>query len=596
MNLNAQLGLAYSDIQSGRYESALSRLSRLQKTQSRAPDVWRLSAMAARKSGAPDQAELWLKKALKLDPRNPESWNAQGLAQDDQGRYEDALVSFQKALDLRQDFTPAAINAGRVLLRLSRADRALSVLEPFKRDKRARLIQAQAVHVRSGPEPALEIYNELLLDAPNDPHCLHGKSLCLIELGACEEALPGLMALSKGGFAPAHYALFTALARLKRFDEAFQAIQLSLRANPVDDKALHGGAQLLYMTGREEQIRPFFETMLAASGEAAAVYAVYLDVLVQMEAFEEARHVSYRATERFGDAVWLVNRRLAIEIEARECEAAHEIAAALPSALQDAPELRGNLVRSYLMSGAFASSGPLIEAGVEANPEDRFWRALEAVQCRGVGDEARYGELLDLDTFTRTMELKPPPRYADMAAFNLELAGVLRGMHDFSSAPLDQSLRSGTQTPTDLRHSKAPVIRDFFAMVEEAFKAYRQGLSPVEGHPLLGAIPDTFELVGAWSVRLGPGGRHVNHVHPEGWVSSVYYVDVPPQLAGSPDREGWLKFCEPPFPVPGQTPQKYVEPKAGELTLFPSYAWHGTVPIRSGERLTIAFDIAPKRG
>ena len=65
MNLNAELGAAYSDIQSGRYDSALSRLSSLQKSQSRAPDVWRLSAMAARKSGAPDQAELWLKTALK---------------------------------------------------------------------------------------------------------------------------------------------------------------------------------------------------------------------------------------------------------------------------------------------------------------------------------------------------------------------------------------------------------------------------------------------------------------------------------------------------------------------------------------------------
>ena len=596
MNLNAELGAAYSDIQSGRYDSALSRLSALQKSQSRAPDVWRLSAMAARKSGAPDQAELWLKTALKLDPRNPEGWNALGLAQDDQGRSEDALASFQKALDIRQDFTPAAINAGRVLLRLSRVDAALSVLAPFKHDKRARQIQAQVVHKRSGPGQALEIYNELLRAAPTDPQCLYGQSLCLIELGACEEALPGLMALSQGGFAPAHYALFTALARLKRFDEAFQAIQLSLRANPADDKALHGGAQLLYMTGREEQIRPFFETLIAASGEAAAVYAVYLDVLVQMEAFAEARHVCSRAIERFGDAVWLVNRRLAIEIEARDSHAAHEIATALPAALHDAPELRGNLVRSYLMNGAYASSAPLIEAGVKANPEDRFWRALEAVQFRGVGDEAGYGDLLDLDAFTRTTQLEPPSHYANLAAFNTELARVLRDMHDFSAAPLDQSLRSGTQTPTDLRHSKAPVIRDFFAMVEGAFEAYRQSLSPLEGHPLLGAIPDSFELVGAWSVRLGPGGRHVNHVHPEGWVSSVYYVDVPPQLADSPDREGWLKFCEPPFPVPGQAPQKYVEPKAGELTLFPSYAWHGTVPIRSGERLTIAFDIAPKRG
>jgi hypothetical protein len=28
--------------------------------------------------------------------------------------------------------------------------------------------------------------------------------------------------------------------------------------------------------------------------------------------------------------------------------------------------------------------------------------------------------------------------------------------------------------------------------------------------------------------------------------------------------------------------------------LFPSYLWHGTVPIAAGERLNIAFDVTPR--
>ncbi|WP_306017541.1 tetratricopeptide repeat protein [Oceanicaulis sp. MMSF_3324] len=596
MSLNTHLGAAHLDIQSGRPAEALTKLSALQKSYPKNADVWRLSAMAARKSGNPAQAEDWLGQALALDGGNCETWNALGLSQDDQGRVDAALDSFQKALDLRPDFAPAAINAGRLLNRLSRHEETLRVLEPFERDAKARLLQAQAVQALEGPERAIGIYRALSQADPTNPQAHYGQCLCLLEMGASEQALPGLAALSKSGFAPAHYPLFTALARLKRYEEAFKAVQQALIANPFDEKALHGGAQLLYMTGRAEQIQPYFENLVEATNGAAMVVAVYLDVLIQMETFDKARALAERATKFHGQTDWLINRRLSIEIEAQEASAAQSIASSLPAELHSDPRLRGNLVRAYLMNGAFEQSGPLIEEGVAALEGDRFWRALEAVQARGVGDMARYRELVDLDAFTMTTALTPPSQYADIAEFNASLAAVLRQLHDFSAPPLDQSLRAGTQTPTDLRHSQEPVIREFFAMVEAAFRRYRDQLTAKPGHPLLGAIPDAFELVGAWSVRLGPGGRHVNHVHPEGWLSSVYYVDVPPQVQGAPDKEGWLKFCEPPFPVPGQDAERHVQPRAGELTLFPSYFWHGTEPIRSGERLTIAFDIAPKRG
>jgi predicted 2-oxoglutarate/Fe(II)-dependent dioxygenase YbiX len=37
-----------------------------------------------------------------------------------------------------------------------------------------------------------------------------------------------------------------------------------------------------------------------------------------------------------------------------------------------------------------------------------------------------------------------------------------------------------------------------------------------------------------------------------------------------------------------------IAPVAGQLVLFPSYVWHGTVPIVAGERLNIAFDVVPR--
>ena len=61
-------------------------------------------------------------------------------------------------------------------------------------------------------------------------------------------------------------------------------------------------------------------------------------------------------------------------------------------------------------------------------------------------------------------------------------------------------------------------------------------------------------------------------------------------------KSGWIKFGEPRFPLPGALPERFVQPEAGRLVLFPSYMWHGTNPIIGDEpRTTIAFDAVPAK-
>jgi len=84
----------------------------------------------------------------------------------------------------------------------------------------------------------------------------------------------------------------------------------------------------------------------------------------------------------------------------------------------------------------------------------------------------------------------------------------------------------------------------------------------------------------------------VNHVHPEGWISTACYVERPSVLQG---REGFLKLGEPGIPMePLPPPERYVEPQLGRIVFFPSYMWHGTVPFTTeGTRMSVAFDIVP---
>jgi hypothetical protein len=115
--------------------------------------------------------------------------------------------------------------------------------------------------------------------------------------------------------------------------------------------------------------------------------------------------------------------------------------------------------------------------------------------------------------------------------------------------------------------------------------------APIRRHiAAIGAGDQGYAMAGAWSVRLGDSGFHINHVHPEGWLSSAFYVRLPTDMRG---QEGWLKFGEPgPPTAPHLPPEHLVQPEPGLLVLFPSYMWHGTVPFSSAEqRLTCAFDI-----
>jgi hypothetical protein len=90
---------------------------------------------------------------------------------------------------------------------------------------------------------------------------------------------------------------------------------------------------------------------------------------------------------------------------------------------------------------------------------------------------------------------------------------------------------------------------------------------------------------------LTDGGFHSVHVHPRGWISSALYLNLPGNLS---DEQGWLTLGAPP-PELGLDlgPTRTVPPKVGQLVLFPSWMWHSTRPFPEGERLTVAFDVAP---
>jgi hypothetical protein len=72
-------------------------------------------------------------------------------------------------------------------------------------------------------------------------------------------------------------------------------------------------------------------------------------------------------------------------------------------------------------------------------------------------------------------------------------------------------------------------------------------------------------------------------------------VTVPEATNDPGTRSGWIKFGEPSLELPLKNPiRRAVQPVPGRLVLFPSYMWHGTIPLQANSpRTTIAFDVTP---
>ena len=176
------------------------------------------------------------------------------------------------------------------------------------------------------------------------------------------------------------------------------------------------------------------------------------------------------------------------------------------------------------------------------------------------------------------------------------LAKRLRELHVSKAEPLDQSVRGGTQTDGNLLLRTEPVFRRLRRALMAAVDEHVRQLPAFQAnHPTLLKNREPRRISGSWSVRLSQTGHHVDHVHSQGWLSSAFYVALPPKSTTADQHDGWLALGECRELAPSLAPYKLVEPKVGQLVLFPSTMWHGTRPFPSGERMSVAFDVARPR-
>ncbi|MDO9075020.1 MAG: putative 2OG-Fe(II) oxygenase [Rubrivivax sp.] len=246
-------------------------------------------------------------------------------------------------------------------------------------------------------------------------------------------------------------------------------------------------------------------------------------------------------------------------------------------------------IDALLVLGEWRHAEQAALASQARSPLDQHVLARLATAWRMLRDP-RYGQLYDFDGLVSVLQLATPPGWASLGDYLSELAGVLQSEHRYRTHPFQQSIRQGSQVANVLQLPQ-PAAQALAFAIDEPIRQHLARLGP-GSDPVRALNRGGYTTHGGWSIRMQAGGRHVNHVHPEGWISSACYVEAPPALVG---QQGFLKLGEPGISLdPLPSAERFVQPKLGRIVLFPSYMWHGTVPFAAeGARMSVAFDLVP---
>jgi tetratricopeptide (TPR) repeat protein len=562
------------------------------------PRLLHMMGLVKMHSRAFAEAATFFGRARAADPRASALAFSHGTALRWAERGAEAVDAFREAIRLKPDHAEAYFEAGTTLQQMGKLEEAGAVfsawLASMPGDARGVLALADLLLESDKLQEAEQVLRPGIANpaaAPLHAVMLQRLGFILRRQGREEEALE---ALTRS--ATLDPVIFTDAVRaellqaLHRHDEALAISRDLIRREPENPDWHKFHNELLYRLRHPDYLKSY-----DGVPETAALLLSKAFFLSHEKRAEEALDAYNRAVALEPD-----NRQAAagaasaLSVLGRHGEALAAFDRLLTTN-RDSPELYGCAAEAALLSGDPQKAAHFCDQTLKLAPHDQTALCILSTAWRLMEDE-RDETLSGYDSLIRSFELEPPEGFSSMDDFNAELNSWLDRVHPATREYLNQSLRGGTQTPDQLFGKGHMLVEKLRGRIDEAIHRYIREMKDDGQHPFLSRRAGGFRHVGSWSSRLRDCGFHINHIHPQGWISSCYYVAVPKAVEDVRARQGWIKFGEPGLDVPLENAiRRAIQPRAGRLVLFPSYMWHGTIPFHDAQpRTTIAFDIVPQ--
>ncbi|MGH8122553.1 MAG: tetratricopeptide repeat protein, partial [Rudaea sp.] len=523
-------------LQAGKFPLARTALEQIVQSAPRFVEAHRLLAGALQALGDVVGAERTLRNAVAIEPRWAPAQAALGELLANNGRTQEAELPLRLALASGQSYPRAALVLAHLLNDAKRSAEALEVTAPFATAAQPDLDllaqRATALGALGRHDEAIMLYRRIVAALPNHAGAELNLAAALDAGGRHRDAESAARrAIANGADTPeAHHLHARVLIASNRLDEAEAAWRAALRQRPTFADAQENLAQLIWMR----------------SGDVTAASEV-LDATLRTYPDDEALHtIKASLLDGAGDAqaahAWLAERarrphaslglllgagNAALKFDA---QVAHEHAR---RAVRTAPAhaLANRLLAEALLgTGAVQDAQQLIERLLRGMANDQYLIALQTTAWRLLGD-ARYTRFCDYAQMARGWIIDTPPGWSDRAGYLHDLTASLDRLHALHTHPLHQSLRHGSQTTQNLLSSDDPAIRAFFHAIDGPIRRHiatiGSGMDRDGTDPLRRRNTGNYRIKGIWSVRLRAQGYHTNHVHPEGWLSSACYIELP---------------------------------------------------------------------
>lgn len=492
--------------------------------------------------GQPREARAAFARALALGPATAHAWHGLGSALQALDELEAADDALQRAIALAPELAPVWVNRGAVLRRLGRLQ-----------DARACLLRAQA----------------LGLDTPEVRNALLG---LLQDMGQPAQALSAARALvaRDPGFTGGHESLAHLLWEhgdaLAPGEDPLGPLCAAARAQRANVPLQLACVRALLDADRSDEALAWLQPLRSASPGLPDLDWLAADALDRLDRGDEAGVLYARVAAQLGDL---------------------------------RPAFLNAHARHAFRAGRIDLARDCAERATRRDPRNQEAWSLLGTAWRLAGDP-REDWLFGYDRLVGELPIAPPPGHEDVPGFLQALDATLAGLHLASREPRAQSVRGGTQTPGRLFGRDDPLIRATAEAMRAEVEGWLAGLPDDPRHPFLSRRLRGIRFIGSWSVRLRSAGHHADHIHDEGWLSSAFYVALPPSVRqpcepGTPGGPGWLQLGQPMASLGLDLgPRRLVQPRPGTLVVFPSYLWHGTMPFDDPEpRVTVAFDMQP---
>ena len=525
-----------------------------------------LLGVALMQSGDLEAARATLERAVARDGANPHYLNNLGLARFHGNEFAGARACFEKALAINPTDPDVHNNLGMALQNLD--------------------------------EPLLAVahFQEARKGAGSDPEILHNLGVALQTAGRMVEARAAFeSALKHSGGMPDTYASLAALlADMGDVEGGYQACWAAVRLDPFHLAAHECFKRLKWDAGLSGEIHDTYRwvcDLRPGHPRSHLQYGRALLVDRMLEAAEESFRRALALNANMAEAHSGLGAVLSIQGRHDEAIDTHAHAAALAPENPEILEAQGN---ALLRAAQYRSAIAVLKAAHRLNPRRSNVLGLLTIAMTEAGDREVAG-LVDYDDDVTTHFIDPPAGFADVASFNAALHEELLARHRDLPPPVNQTMAGGTQIPGHLFAGPSGMVLKAKEQIAKTISGYIAGLRHDPLHPFRRFINPNFRFTGAWSTILHGAGYDASHIHNEGWLSGVYYVQVPdlPEECWRAG-EGCLQVGAPPDAYLSERNRirRFIRPRPGMLVLFPSYVWHGVRPFtQPGTRHSIAFDL-----